>query len=355
MDDLLLYKLWFLTLKISDKDKIELLQSGLSPQEIYDLSEDEIVSYGINLTAASQIVNSKKEKFMENISPFLLENNINLVLYNEPGYPEKLKNLYDPPIGLFIKGKSNEKMPSLAIVGSRKASDYGLTVAYKFAYELSKAGIAIISGLAKGIDAAAHYGAVDAEGFTIGVMGSGFKNIYPRENINLLHKIVKNGAVITEFLPDEKPLAHNFPRRNRIISGLADFVLVVEAGERSGSLITAHLALEQGKDVFAIPGNIFSVNSIGTNNLIKDGAKLVSTIEDILFEYGIILHSNSFIGYNELELSIINILKIGGASLDSIIERLSFASDEVLAAISKLECMGILKRTFGNFIILNNI
>ncbi|KRQ86969.1 hypothetical protein ABG79_01159 [Caloramator mitchellensis] len=351
----LLYKIWFFNLKITDRDKLDLLKLGLKPHEIYNLTLIEMTNMGINLNVATQIIESKKEKLIKDTALYLTENDINLVLYDEIGYPERLKNIYDPPIGLFIKGEINEKLPSIAIVGSRKASDYGLTVAYKFSYELSKAGIVIISGLAKGIDAASHYGAVDADGLTIAVMGSGFKNIYPRENINLLSKIIKKGAVVSEFLPDEKPLAHNFPRRNRIISGLSDYVLVVEAGERSGSLITANIALEQGKDVFAVPGNIFSVNSIGTNNLIKDGAKLVSTIEDILEEYGIVLHNNALAGYNELELSILNKLKIGGMTVENIVESLSFASDEVLAAISKLECMGILKRTFGNFIILNNI
>jgi len=204
----------------------------------------------------------------------------------EKEYPEKLRDIYNPPNKIYLLGQESIfNKPSIAIIGCREASSYGRKMAFEFAYELAKKGIVIISGLAKGIDTYAHLGAVKAEGKTIAVLGSGFTNIYPVENKKLCKEIIgKGGAIITEYEPSKKPEKVNFPERNRIISGLSDGVLVVEAKQRSGTSITVDLALEQGKDVFAIPGNITSINSYGTNELIKQGAKLVTNINDILEE-----------------------------------------------------------------------
>lgn len=207
-----------------------------------------------------------------------------IIYQAEKGYPEKLKHIYAPPSKLYLIGDEFIfSKPAIAIVGCRDASDYGKKIAYQFAYELSKKGIVVISGLARGIDSYAHLGTVKAKGQTIAVLGSGFGNIYPSENRNLCKEIIKNeGAIITEYEPHEKPLKMHFPARNRIISGLSDGVLVVEAKQKSGTLITVDYALEQGKDVFVIPGNITSNNSYGTNELIKQGAKPVTNIDDIL-------------------------------------------------------------------------
>ena len=205
-------------------------------------------------------------------------------------YPEKLKNIYEPPKKLYLLG--DEKIlnkPSIAIIGCRQASDYGKKVAFQIAYELSKKNIVIISGLARGIDTYGHLGAVKANKPTIAVLGSGFGNIYPAENKLLCKEIIKSGgAILTEYEPNIKAEKLNFPARNRLISGLSLGVLVVEAKEKSGTLITVDHALEQGKEVFAIPGNITNRNSNGTNELIKQGAKIVTKIEDILEELKII-------------------------------------------------------------------
>lgn len=199
-------------------------------------------------------------------------------------YPQKLNKIYAPPSKLYVFGDDAIlNKPSIAIIGCRQASEYGKRIAFKFAYELAQKGVIIISGLARGIDTCAHIGAVRAQGKTIAVLGSGFAHIYPEENKSLCKEIIKTGgAVITEYEKEMKPLKMNFPIRNRIISGLSDGVLVVEAKQKSGTLITVDYALEQGKDVFVIPGNITNQNSFGTNELIKQGAIPVTNIEDIL-------------------------------------------------------------------------
>ena len=173
--------------------------------------------------------------------------------------------------------------PAISIIGCRQASDYGKKVAFEFAYQLAKKGIIIVSGLAKGIDIYIHLGAVKAQGKTVAVLGSGFHHIYPKEHQKYCNQILKaGGAIITEYEPNKTPQKMHFPARNRIISGLSQGVLVVEAKEKSGTLITVDYALEQGREVFVIPGNILSCNSYGTNELIKQGAKLVTKVEEIL-------------------------------------------------------------------------
>ena len=214
------------------------------------------------------------------------------IIINSKEYPEKLKNIYNPPLKLYVLGNKqllNQK--SIAIVGARKATEYGKKIAFKFSKELAENGINIISGLAKGIDTYAHLGTIQASiesknlkklGKTIVVMGSGFNNIYPKENIELARKVIKSGGcIITEYSAETKPEKMNFPKRNRIISGLSNGVLVVEANNTSGALITAEFALEQGKEVFAIPGDITKEQSEGCNELIKDGASLITNSQEI--------------------------------------------------------------------------
>lgn len=203
-------------------------------------------------------------------------------------YPKQLKNIYDPPKKLYILGNREIlKQGGIAIVGSRNASEYGKKVALKISKELSQNGFHIISGLAKGIDTYAHLEIVKSnkKGKAIAVLGNSLDNIYPRENRDLAIEIIKTGGcIISEYPIGSKIEAKNFPERNRIISGLSRGVVIIEATEKSGALITADFALENGTEVFAVPGNIFSNTSIGTNNLIKEGAKIVTSTKDILEE-----------------------------------------------------------------------
>jgi len=213
------------------------------------------------------------------------KNKIRELGLTDEGYPTNLKYIYDPPPALYIKGNIiPQDNIAIAIVGSRQASYYGLKNAQELAFELAAKGITIISGLARGVDSAAHRGALKAGGRTIAVLGSGLNMIYPVENKGLAEEISQNGAVISEFSQDTPPHRQNFPRRNRIISGLSLGVLVVEAAKRSGALITVGFALEQGREVFALPGKIDSFTSQGTHDLIKQGAKLVESTEDIIEE-----------------------------------------------------------------------
>lgn len=217
-----------------------------------------------------------------------LEKNYNVVHYNSLQYPNRLKNINNPPAVLYVCGKLpeiDEKL-SIGIVGTRKPTEYGKNVAFNFGYNLAKCDVAVVSGGALGIDSFAQSGAIEAGGKVISVLGCGFDCKYLVANEKLRESTKEKGALISEYPPDTPAIPRNFPIRNRIISGLSLGVIVVEAGKKSGALITANMAKKQGRDVFAVPGDIDKEQSIGPNNLIKNGAKLVTSVEDILEEYG---------------------------------------------------------------------
>ncbi len=214
----------------------------------------------------------------------VIQKGVKIVTLIDPAYPPLLLQIPDPPPFLYVCGALGDTSRSIAVVGSRNATPYGLTITTSLCEELAAADFTIISGMARGIDSAAHEGALAVKGRTIAVLGSGLERIYPAANLNLFHRIAERGAVISEFPLDTEPEAHNFPRRNRIISGMALGTVVVEATKNSGSLITARLAAEQNREVFAVPGSIESFKSKGTHALIKQGAKLVENVADIFEE-----------------------------------------------------------------------
>lgn len=212
-----------------------------------------------------------------------------IVTLADAHYPSNLRKLPDTPPVLYVRGSLQaEDERALSIVGTRKSSTYGRDAAHHFAKQLAEYGVTIVSGLAHGIDSTAHRGALDGKGRTIAVLGCGIDRIYPTGNQKLAQDIIQSGALISEFPIGVPPESRNFPRRNRVISGLSLGVLVVEAPEKSGAMITASMAAEQGREVFAVPGNIFSQSSGGTNRLIQDGAKLVMDVADILDEFNIV-------------------------------------------------------------------
>lgn len=275
-------------------------------------------------------------------------------------YPQSLKNIYDPPPLLYVRGKLVEKNLAIAVVGARKASPYGKKVAYDLAAQLSDNNIQIISGMARGIDASSHQGALAGKGGTIAVLGSGIDIIYPRENRGLYDKIInlENSAVISELPLGSQPLKHHFPLRNRIISGLATGIVVIEAGEKSGSLITAELGLEQGKDVFSVPGPITSPLYKGSHKLIKDGAKLVDCVDDILEEYGQMSLFNDKkyqqISLNATEKRVLGALSIEPSTIEEIALQAKLTITEVIAILSVLEIKGLAKQQAGRkFISIN--
>lgn len=212
---------------------------------------------------------------------------VKIVTRNSAEYPDQLRSIYDAPQVLFYKGTFPSHRNLIAIVGARKASAYGKNAAGMIARDLATSGCWIVSGAARGIDTAAHEGALDANGYTIAVVGNGINISYPPENTRLLSRIASCGAVISEYPPDTPPIPGYFPARNRIINGLSLGVVIIEAAEKSGALITADFALEEGRDVFAVPGTIFSGNNKGSHRLIKQGAKLVESAADILEDYQI--------------------------------------------------------------------
>ena len=261
-----------------------LLKRYKTPEKIYTLKKEDILQIkGFNEILAENIICKENKENLEKQIEFLQKENVKIITIEDTEYPEILKTIYDYPVSIFVKG--NEKMlnmPAIGIVGCRESSSYGEKVAQYFAYHLAKRNINIISGLAKGIDSQSHIGAIKAKGRTIGVIGSGLDIVYPKENQYLYDKIIEeNGAIISEYPLGVKPIKMNFPARNRIISGMSKGIIVIEAKKKSGTLITVDFALEQGRNVYVVPGNIDEVNSVGTNDLIKQGAQMVTTYKDI--------------------------------------------------------------------------
>lgn len=263
----------------------ELLEKYKDPKAIWNRTKEELIQEGMKEAYADKITNVTYRVGLDRYLEYMKNNNIDIINIYDKNYPNKLKEIYDPPIVLYVKGNKkilNEK--SMAIVGCRLCTKYGEIQAKKLAYNLSMNNINVISGLARGIDSFAHKGCLMSTGKTIAVVGCGLDRVYPKENKILFNQIInQGGAIVSEYVIGIKPLARNFPRRNRIISGLSDGVIVVEAREKSGTLITVDFALEQGKDVYAVPGNIDNPNAYGTNDLIKQGAKVITNIEDVEF------------------------------------------------------------------------
>lgn len=281
-----IYDLWFCSAKLSNKIKLSLIKKLGDTKEIWNYSNScnkNLFLYNEDIKIKSRLKSAANITELEKLLTKSLESYIETVNFNDDRYPKKLKYYEDSPSLLFYKGNIDKlnKGVSAAIIGSRKCSLYGRNVASLISKELSANNINIISGMAKGIDSYAHRLCIENMGYTCAVLGAGIDVIYPKENKKLYDNILENGCIISEFLPGTEPYSSNFPIRNRIISGLSDVVIVVEASEKSGSLITAGLAVEQGKDVVAIPGSIFSDQSKGTNQLIKDGAFPFTNFQDL--------------------------------------------------------------------------
>ena len=294
------YWIWLSLIKgLGLKRKKQLLEIYKTPEKIYTLNKNDLLKIkGIGNETINNILDKKIRKEVDKHISYMLKNNINIISIQDKEYPNNLKEIYDFPISLYIKGNKdilNNK--NIAIIGCREASDYGKKAAKYFGYNLAKEGINIVSGLAKGVDSYSHIGNLCALmeksypqadklikcGKPIAVVGNGLDMVYPAENKKLEKKIIElGGCIISEYPLGTKPSKMSFPARNRIISGISNAVLVIEAKEKSGTLITVDFALEQGRDVFVVPGNINSINSVGTNDLIKQGASLVTNFKEIL-------------------------------------------------------------------------
>ena len=282
------YWIWLSRIEgLNPKILNDLLQKYGTPRVLWNKTKEELIGEGIKEKHVCEITNEVYRENLDKYLKYMKENNIEIITINDKEYPDKLRVIYDPPVVLYVKGNTNIlNDKSIAIVGCRMCTKYGQNIARKLAYNLSLNNINVISGLARGIDSFAHRGALNQKGKTVAVVGCGLDRVYPEENRILFNQIIEdNGAIVSEYIIGTKPLAKNFPKRNRIISGLADSLIVVEAREKSGTLITVDFALEQGKDIYAVPGNIDNPNSYGTNDLIKQGAKSITRLEDVLEDY----------------------------------------------------------------------
>jgi DNA processing protein len=265
----------------------KLLEKFGSAESVFHATRSELESLRLKPETVESIVrrefHDKAEEELQKVRAL----GGDVLILDDGSYPYLLREIADPPITLYVKGNWQAcfDAPCVAVVGSRRCSTYGENAGLMLARDLAQKGICIVSGLARGIDSAAHKGTIEAKGKTVAVLGTGIDNVYPKENARLVEQILDaDGAIVSQFPLGTPPLKDNFPYRNRIISGLSLGVLIVEASERSGSLITARLAMEQNREVFAVPGNITSRNSFGTNYLIKDGAKLVQQWQDVVSE-----------------------------------------------------------------------
>lgn len=281
-----IYDIWFSNLEINNNLKLKLLKKFETAENIWKRKRQELEENKIDEKNISKILDVKCRLGLDKYIRVMKKNNIELILCNDKRYPLTLKEIDSKPACLYVRGNlENLYEDCIAIVGSREASEYGKNVARKFAKEIADRNVNIVSGLARGIDKYAHLGALESSiGNTIAVLGTGVLNedIYPLQNKKVFERILESGGtIISEFKLGTKPERYNFPYRNRIISGLSKKVLIVESSEKSGSLITASYALEQGKDIFAVPGNITSDKSLGTNKLIFEGANIARNVDDI--------------------------------------------------------------------------
>ncbi len=341
---------------------LRLLEKFGSPRNVFQASFESLTRLErIGPTLARSILDFSGQDEVEKELDRLDQLGVKMLLYKSPEYPALLANIPDPPPIVFVRGQIlPQDSTAVAIVGSRAASQQGLAVTRRLARELACAGITVVSGMARGIDSEAHRGALSAGGRTIAVLGCGLNIIYPPENRELFFRIMDHGAVLSEYSLDVGPDAVHFPSRNRIISGLCLGVTVVEAAPQSGSLITARLALEQGREVFAVPGHVDSMRSRGTNRLIKQGAKLVESVQDILEELGPALGTWSGMPTNSRqeqlqvdetlspeEQKLLSVLEDEQTHIDSIIMKSGFPPSKTSFLLLQLELKGKIRQLPG--------
>ncbi len=317
---------------------------------------------GLSKEVAVNLDLAKRELDFEGTYERFLQLEGNLVSIYDEAYPELLRHIYDAPVVLYYKGTlPGDDQLSIAMVGTRHSTAYGRMVAEDLARDLARQGVWVISGMARGIDACCHRGALDGKGKTIAVLGSGLDVIYPKENTDLYYNIVENGCVISEFPLGTTPLPRNFPVRNRIISGLSQGVLVVEAAEKSGTLITVDYGMEQGKTIFAVPGPITSKQSKTPHRLIREGAKLVSCAEDIIEEFDYLFpevkaaptingKENTGLLLSETEEKILDMAAVA-VHFEHILVETGLAAKELSSVLFFLEMKGYIKQLPGQYYI----
>jgi DNA processing protein len=319
----------------------------------WEATADELRAAGLDRRALQSLLSEREKLDLDAEVARLEKAGVKVVTWQSPEYPERLRNIYHPPPVLYLRGSLKPVDEwSVAVVGTRRATVYGKEAARNIARELARAGVTVVSGMARGIDATAHTAALDAGGRTIAVLGSGVDVVYPAENRRLMGRAIEQGAVLSEYTLGTPPEASNFPPRNRIISGLAQGVVIVEAAERSGALITADYAVEQGRDVFAVPGNMFNRNSVGCNRLIQQGAKLVLSVDDILEELNLTmvaqqLELQAVVPENETESQVLSLLSGDPLHVDEIVRQTTLPVSEVSSTLALMELKGMVRQVGG--------
>ncbi len=335
-------------------------QFGSAEQVLAAGSENLQSVSGVGSTLAKSIVGARDDVNVDEQLELARANNIQILLTSHAAYPPLLKEIHDPPSVLFVRGTllPGDRL-AVAIVGTRHASRYGLKQAATLAASLARSGITVVSGMARGIDSAAHRAALAAGGRTIAVLASGVLEPYPPENVELSEQIARQGCLVSEAAPTMPPISGMFPQRNRIISGLTLGTIIVEAADRSGALITARHAWEQNREVFAVPGPIDSRLSQGPHRLIRDGAKLVSSIDDVLEELGPLAHETrrddgttiripAEVTLNEVEQKVLQAIDPKGSLIDDVTQSSGLPVHRVLSTIHVLEMRSLIRRISGN-------
>ncbi len=343
-------KLLWLGLYLKEPNFLKLLKFWENKTEILKiLEEKKLKSEELVKIAEEEIKKAKKEK-------------IKILFYYDSEFPVALRNIPYPPLFLYVKGNLDLSKPFLAIVGSRKPTSYGKEVACQFTSFLGKNGIGIVSGLARGIDTIVHKSCLEVKGYTIGVLGCGLDVVYPAENRWLYTEIVeKGGALISEYPFGTKPRPENFPRRNRIISGLSKGVLIIEAGRKSGTIITAKWALAQGIEVFAVPGSIFSSQSEGTHFLLKEGATLVTSPQELMeclgwkYEKASQVCEIFEVKLSPKEKEILKLISSSPKNLEELTSEVPLPLFEILSILTDLELKGLIKSLPGKYYQVNKI
>ncbi|NLK20749.1 MAG: DNA-protecting protein DprA [Epulopiscium sp.] len=360
------YWAWITTIRGIKKDKmIQLINYFKSPEELWHKSKKELKDLSnlseeeLNILDKSKNPNQIK-KWLYNLQ----QKNISYLTINDKKYPSLLKTIPDAPLGIYTKGElPTFEKGFLAVVGPRKCSEYGIRVTRKLVYDLVSKGFGIISGLAQGIDTEAHKATIEADGILVSIVANGVDICYPAFNKKLMESIEKRGTIISEYPPGTKPMPWFFPARNRIISGLSQGIIVIEAEEKSGALITADLALEQGKEVYAVPGSIFNSTSKGTNKLIQQGAKLVMNVEDILEEISIkpmdkrentSQYKDKTIGTLAMEENLVyDCISFEPSHIDVLSVSIKYPINRLQSILTLLELKGLIKQLPGKRFIRN--
>lgn len=319
----------------------------------WEATPEALRAAGLDKRAVQNLVATRQKLDLDAQMARLEKAGVQVMTWESPEYPEHLRNIYGPPPVLYLRGAFTAADEwAVAVVGTRRATVYGKEAAKQIGSGLARAGVTVVSGLARGIDAVAHQAALDAGGRTVAVLGSGVDVVYPAENRRLMERIIAGGAVFSEYALGTPPEASNFPPRNRIISGLSLGVVIVEAGARSGALITADFAAEQGRDVFAVPGNMFNRGSLGCNRLIQQGAKLILDVEDILEELNLTMVAQqqelqAIVPENETESLVLSLLSTEPLHVDELVRQTDLSVPEVSSTLALMELKGMVRQVGG--------